>query len=121
MHKVFLGIIAVLSILTLYYAYSNNRLIKRLENEKYKNTILESKLDDSNKAIEKLKLDSENYKKTSLIENQRINDKYHRLLNQTKGDVVLKSDLRECNAELVRLKNLIDGFYEIQSGREPVF
>ena len=62
MEKVMYGVSGVLFLALCFISWRYVEAIKDLENESYKNVLLESKLDTQNKAIEKLKLDTQSYK-----------------------------------------------------------
>ena len=59
MQKVMYGVSGVLFLALCFISWRYVEAIKDLENESYKNALLESKLETQNKAIEKLKLDTQ--------------------------------------------------------------
>lgn len=84
MTKFLLGTIATLLLTLSFFIYKHNKTLQDLEHEKYKNLSLESKLQDSNKALEKIKLDTQNYLKARDKEIQVIQDKYTAILQDHK-------------------------------------
>ena len=84
MTKFLLGIIATLLLTLTFFIYKHNKTLQDLEHEKYKNLSLESKLQDSNKALEKIQLDTQSYLKGRDKEIQQIQNKYTKLLQEHK-------------------------------------
>ena len=82
MTKFLLGTIATLLLTLTFFIYKHNKTLQDLEHEKYKNLSLESKLQDSNKALEKIQLDTQSYLKGRDKEIQQIQDKYTKLLQE---------------------------------------
>ena len=80
--KFLLGIIATLLLTLTFFIYKHNRTLQDLEHEKYKNLSLESKLQDSNNALEKIQLDTQSYLKGRDKEIQQIQNKYTKLLQE---------------------------------------
>ena len=84
MTKFLLGTIATLLLTLTFFIYKHNKTLQDLEHEKYKNLSLESKLQDSNKALEKIQLDTQSYLKGRDKEIQQIQNKYTKLLQEHK-------------------------------------
>ena len=84
MNKFLYGTIATLLLTITFLFYKYNATSKALENEKYKNISLESKLQDSNNALEKIKLDTKEYLQQREKQNKAIQDKYTTLLQEHK-------------------------------------
>ena len=82
MTKLLLGTIATLLLTLTFFIYKHNKTLQDLEHEKYKNLSLESKLQDSNKALEKIQLDTQSYLKGRDKEIQQIQNKYTKLLQE---------------------------------------
>ena len=82
MTKFLLGTIATLLLTLTFFIYKHNKTLQDLEHEKYKNLSLESKLQDSNKALEKIQLDTQSYLKGRDKEIQQIQNKYTKLLQE---------------------------------------
>ncbi len=82
MTKFLLGTIATLLLTLTFFIYKHNKTLQDLEHEKYKNLSLESKLQDSNNALEKIQLDTQSYLKGRDKEIQQIQDKYTKLLQE---------------------------------------
>ena len=82
MTKFLLGTIATLLLTLSFFIYKHNKTLQDLEHEKYKNLSLESKLQDSNKALEKIQLDTQSYLKARDKEIQQIQNKYTKLLQE---------------------------------------
>ena len=82
MTKFLLGIIATLLLTLTFFIYKHNKTLQDLEHEKYKNLSLESKLQDSNNALEKIQLDTQSYLKGRDKEIQQIQNKYTKLLQE---------------------------------------
>lgn len=100
MQKVMYGICASLFLALCFIFWRYLGAIKDLENESYKNAMLESKLDTQNKAIEKLKLDTQSYKENKEAQEKQIQDKYAKALTKTQKVYINTCDLQE----LERLK-----------------
>lgn len=100
MQKVMYGVIASLFLALCFIFWRYVEAIKDLENESYKNVLLESKLDTQNKAIEKLKLDTQKYKEDKDKQIQAVQEKYKKALNNTQKVYINTCDLQE----LERLK-----------------
>ena len=75
MAKVMYGVSGVLFLALCFISWRYVEAIKDLENESYKNAMLESKLDTQNKAIEKLKLDTQSYKENKEAQEKEIQDR----------------------------------------------
>ena len=84
MTKFLLGTIVTLLLTLTFFIYKHNKTLQDLEHEKYKNLSLESKLQDSNKALEKIQLDTQSYLKGRDKEIQQIQNKYTKLLQEHK-------------------------------------
>ena len=82
MTKFLLGTIVTLLLTLTFFIYKHNKTLQDLEHEKYKNLSLESKLQDSNKALEKIQLDTQSYLKGRDKEIQQIQNKYTKLLQE---------------------------------------
>ena len=82
MTKFLLGTIATLLLTLSFFIYKHNKTLQDLEHEKYKNLSLESKLQDSNNALEKIQLDTQSYLKGRDKEIQQIQNKYTKLLQE---------------------------------------
>ena len=82
MTKFLLGTIVTLLLTLTFFIYKHNKTLQDLEHEKYKNLSLESKLQDSNNALEKIQLDTQSYLKGRDKEIQQIQDKYTKLLQE---------------------------------------
>ena len=100
MEKVMYGVSGVLFLALCFISWRYVEAIKDLENESYKNVLLESKLDTQNKAIEKLKLDTQKYKEDKDKQIQAVQEKYKKALNNTQKVYINTCDLQE----LERLK-----------------
>lgn len=100
MEKVMYGVSGVLFLALCFISWRYVEAIKDLENESYKNVLLESKLDTQNKAIEKLKLDTQSYKENKEAQEKEIQDRYARALTKTQKVYINTCDLQE----LERLK-----------------
>lgn len=102
MQKVMFGVCGCLLLALSFLFWRYIAAIKNLENEKYKNAMLESSLKTQNEAIEKLKLDSNNFKANALEMEKNIESKYKKALSQGEIKYINTCDLKEFN----RLKNL---------------
>lgn len=100
MQKVMYGVSGVLFLALCFISWRYVEAIKDLENESYKNVLLESKLDTQNKAIEKLKLDTQSYKENKEKQEKEIQDRYAKALTKTQKLYINTCDLQE----LERLK-----------------
>lgn len=100
MEKVMYGVSGVLFLALCFISWRYVEAIKDLENESYKNVLLESKLDTQNKAIEKLKLDTQSYKENKEKQEKEIQDRYAKALTKTQKVYINTCDLQE----LERLK-----------------
>lgn len=100
MQKVMYGVSGVLFLALCFISWRYVEAIKDLENESYKNVLLESKLDTQNKAIEKLKLDTQSYKENKEKQEKEIQDKYTKVLTKTQKVYINTCDVKE----LERLK-----------------
>lgn len=100
MEKVMYGVSGVLFLSLCFISWRYVEAIKDLENESYKNVLLESKLDTQNKAIEKLKLDTQSYKENKEKQEKEIQDRYAKALTKTQKVYINTCDLQE----LERLK-----------------
>lgn len=100
MQKVMYGVSGVLFLALCFISWRYVEAIKDLENESYKNVLLESKLDTQNKAIEKLKLDTQSYKENKEKQEKEIQDRYAKALTKTQKVYINTCDLQE----LERLK-----------------
>ena len=100
MGKVMYGVSGVLFLALCFISWRYVEAIKDLENESYKNILLESKLDTQNKAIEKLKLDTQSYKENKEKQEKEIQDRYAKALTKTQKVYINTCDLQE----LERLK-----------------
>lgn len=100
MQKVMYGVSGVLFLALCFISWRYVEAIKDLENESYKNVLLESKLDTQNKAIEKLKLDTQSYKENKEKQEKEIQDKYAKALTKTQKVYINTCDVKE----LERLK-----------------
>lgn len=100
MQKVMYGVSGVLFLALCFISWRYVEAIKDLENESYKNVLLESKLDTQNKAIEKLKLDTQSYKDNKEKQEKEIQDRYAKALTKTQKVYINTCDLQE----LERLK-----------------
>ena len=94
------GVSGVLFLSLCFISWRYVEAIKDLENESYKNILLESKLDTQNKAIEKLKLDTQSYKENKEKQEKEIQDRYAKALTKTQKVYINTCDLQE----LERLK-----------------
>lgn len=100
MQKVMYGVSGVLFLALCFISWRYVEAIKDLENESYKNILLESKLDTQNKAVEKLKLDTQSYKENKEKQEKEIQDRYAKALTKTQKLYINTCDLQE----LERLK-----------------
>lgn len=100
MEKVMYGVSGVLFLALCFISWRYVDTLKKLENESYKNVLLESKLDTQNKAIEKLKLDTQSYKENKEKQEKEIQDRYAKALTKTQKVYINTCDLQE----LERLK-----------------
>lgn len=100
MQKVMYGVSGVLFLALCFISWRYVEAIKDLENESYKNILLESKLDTQNKAVEKLKLDTQSYKENKEKQEKEIQDRYAKALTKTQKVYINTCDLQE----LERLK-----------------
>lgn len=100
MEKIMYGVSGVLFLALCFISWRYVEAIKDLENESYKNVLLESKLDTQNKAIEKLKLDTQSYKENKEKQEKEIQDKYAKALTKTQKVYINTCDVKE----LERLK-----------------
>lgn len=100
MQKIMYGVSGVLFLALCFISWRYVEAIKDLENESYKNVLLESKLDTQNKAIEKLKLDTQSYKENKEKQEKEIQDRYAKALTKTQKVYINTCDLQE----LERLK-----------------
>lgn len=100
MEKVMYGVSGVLFLALCFISWRYVDTLKKLENESYKNVLLESKLDTQNKAIEKLKLDAQSYKENKQKQEKEIQDKYAKALTKTQKVYINTCDVKE----LERLK-----------------
>lgn len=100
MAKIMYGVSGVLFLALCFISWRYVEAIKDLENESYKNVLLESKLDTQNKAIEKLKLDTQSYKENKEKQEKEIQDRYAKALTKTQKVYINTCDLQE----LERLK-----------------
>lgn len=100
MEKVMYGVSGVLFLALCFISWRYVEAIKDLENESYKNVLLESKLDTQNKAIEKLKLDTQSYKENKEKQEKEIQDRYAKALTKTQKVYINTCDVKE----LERLK-----------------
>ena len=94
------GVSGVLFLALCFISWRYVDTLKKLENESYKNVLLESKLDTQNKAIEKLKLDTQSYKENKEKQEKEIQDRYAKALTKTQKVYINTCDLQE----LERLK-----------------
>lgn len=101
MQKVTYGIIASLFLALCFIFWRYLSVIKDLEHETYKNAILESKLDNQNKAMQKLQIDTQSYKENKQKQEKDIKNKYEKVLTKTQQVYINTCDLKE----LQRLKN----------------
>lgn len=95
MQKVMYGVSGVLFLALCFISWRYVEAIKDLENESYKNVLLESKLDTQNKAIEKLKLDTQKYKEDKDKQIQAVQEKYKKALNNTQKVYINTCDIKE--------------------------
>lgn len=102
MQKVMYGVIACLALALGFLFWRYIAAIKNLENEKYKNAMLESSLKTQNEAIEKIKLDSKIFNENKEKLEQNIESKYEKTLQKVKIIESKTCDIKEFN----RLKNL---------------
>lgn len=102
MQKVMFGVCGCLLLALSFLFWRYISAIKNLENERYKNAMLESSLKTQNEAIQKIKLDSNNFKASAEKREQNIESKYEKAITQTKIEYINTCDLKEFN----RLKNL---------------
>lgn len=100
MEKIMYGVSGVLFLALCFISWRYVEAIKDLENESYKNVLLESKLDTQNKAIEKLKLDTQSYKENKQKQEKEIQDRYAKALTKTQKVYINTCDVKE----LERLK-----------------
>lgn len=100
MQKVMYGVSGVLFLALCFISWRYVEAIKDLENESYKNALLESKLDTQNKAIEKLNLDTQSYKENKQKQEKEIQDRYAKALTKTQKVYINTCDVKE----LERLK-----------------
>lgn len=100
MEKIMYGVSGVLFLALCFISWRYVEAIKDLENESYKNVLLESKLETQNKAIEKLKLDTQSYKENKEKQEKEIQDRYAKALTKTQKVYINTCDLQE----LERLK-----------------
>lgn len=100
MAKIMYGVSGVLFLALCFISWRYVEAIKDLENESYKNVLLESKLDTQNKVIEKLKLDTQSYKENKEKQEKEIQDRYAKALTKTQKVYINTCDLQE----LERLK-----------------
>ena len=98
MTKFLLGTIATLLLTLTFFIYKHNKTLQDLEHEKYKNLSLESKLQDSNKALEKIQLDTQSYLKGRDKEIQVIQDKYTAILQDHKKALQSSSQVKLDNS-----------------------
>lgn len=100
MQKVMYGVSASLFLALCFIFWSYLEAIKDLENESYKNAMLESKLETQNKSIQILKLTTQAYKENKEKQEKQIQDKYAKALTKTQKVYINTCDLQE----LERLK-----------------
>lgn len=100
MQKVMYGVSASLFLVLCFIFWRYLEVIKDLENESYKNAVLESKLETQNKSIQILKLTTEAYEKNREKREKQIQDKYAKALTKTQKVYINTCDVKE----LERLK-----------------
>ena len=101
MQKIMYGIIATLFLVLCFIFWRYLSVVKDLENETYKNAMLESKLDNQNKTIQKLQLDTQSYKQKQEQQIKETKNKYNNALQKVKKVYINTCDIKE----LERLKN----------------
>ena len=115
MQKVTLGVAAALFVALSFIFWQYIRVLKKYEAESYKNAMLESSLKTQNEAIEKLKLESSEFKaKTQELETQ-IESKYDNVIQNTqilKIDTCDKAEFARLKKQEAILKNLLKARYE---------
>lgn len=116
MQKVMYGICVSLFLALCFIFWRYLEAIKDLENESYKNAMLESKLETQNKAIEKLKLDTQSYKENKEAQEKEIQDKYKKALTKTQKVYINTCDVKELERlkkQELQLKELLQIRYKI--------
>ena len=85
MSKILIGACAVLASMLLFLFLRYLYVVKDLENERYKNLTLEASLKTQNEAISKLKIDTENFKKSWEAQELELKSKYDKILKENKN------------------------------------
>lgn len=107
-------IVSLISALT-FSVYKYISVVKQLENETYKNLMLESKLALQNQEIQKMSLDTKNYKENKEKQEKEIKNKYEKILHENKKIIVNKCDLKEfqrLKKQEAKLKDILKARYE---------
>ena len=115
MQKVMYGIIACLFVALSFIFWRYLSAIKELEHESYKNLMLESKLDTQNKEIQKIKLETKEYKENKAKQEQEIKSKYEKVLSKSQKVYVNTCDLKDYERlknQEAKLKELLKVRYE---------
>ncbi len=116
MQKVMQGICVSLFLALCFIFWRYLEAIKDLENESYKNAVLESKLETQNKSIQILKLTTQAYKENKQKQEKEIQDKYARALTKTQKVYINTCDLQELERlkkQELQLKELLQIRYKI--------
>lgn len=95
MQKVMYGIIASLFITLSFIFWKYISALKELEHETYKNLMLESKLDTQNKEIQKIKLETNQYKENKVKQELEIKNKYDKVANKAQKVYINTCDIKE--------------------------
>ena len=118
MEKVMYGVSGVLFLALCFISWRYVEAIKDLENESYKNVLLESKLDTQNKAIESLRLEKQQYEKDREVIKEQIKNKYDVIINNKQQSTLKTCDLNEfkrLKMQEDKLKELLNARYNKQT------
>ena len=118
MEKVMYGVSGVLFLALCFISWRYVEAIKDLENESYKNVLLESKLDTQNKAIESLRLEKQQYEKDREVIKEQIKNKYDVIINNKQQSALKTCDLNEfkrLKMQEDKLKELLNARYNKQT------